>query len=107
MPIGRKKTLILLQLTDTADGMGGFTRTWAEKRKVEGVFTSLSDKERFYINDKKTVLSNYKFHVDYPIGITITEKDQFKLDTRLFEIVGIDNPGDQNIILTFSLLEIV
>lgn len=107
MPIGKKKTLILLQYSDTADDMGGSTRTWLEKRRIEGVFTNLSSSEKFYLNDKKTVFANYKFHIDYPIGITITEKDRFKLDTRLFEIVGIDDPGEQNIVLSFTLLEVV
>ena len=110
MIIGPKKKLILLQQTRTSDSMGANdVVTWGEVKEIEGVMAVLSTMERQYVDDKKTVFNNYKFHIDYPKNVIITEKDRFKMKgtTRIFEITGINNPGEQNRMLTINLLEIV
>lgn len=106
MPVGRKVDLTLLQFTDTLTATGTSTRVWSEVRPVRGVFATLNSSERVFLNDKRTVFANYKFYTAYQVGVTITEKDRFKKGSRTFEIIGIDNPGEQNIMLAFNLLEV-
>ena len=103
--IGPKTTMSLQQYTEVADGQGGFTFTYQAKRKIKGVLTPLLGNERM-ITGKETVFADYMFAIDYPLGIEITEKDRFILKARIFDIVIIENPAQQDIHLEIKLLEI-
>jgi len=109
--IGPKVTMELRRKTETDDEMGGKTITWAGLRNIEGVLTTIRGNERLSA-DKLTVIADYYFYIDYPIGIKITdgtemtEKDIFQYSTRKFKIIYINNLGaSQNLRLKITLKE--
>ncbi len=103
--IGPKTQLVLQQYTEVADGQGGFTFTYQAKRKIKGVLTPLLGNERM-ITGKETVFADYMFAMDYPLGLTITEKDRFILGIRKFDILLITDPAEQHRHLEIMLEEI-
>ena len=103
---GPKTTLVLQKYTLVDDGMGGTTETWQAKRKMKGVLISLSGNERF-ITGKIEVYRTHQFMVDYPIGLTITEKDKFVLGARKFDIQVVVDPVETHRNLEIDLLEVI
>lgn len=91
--IGAKVEMELRRKTKTSDGMGGDTLEWAGLRELRGVMTPLSSlKEReFKVNDKLTVIATHYFFIDYPIGLTITEKDILILENKTYEIIYVED----------------
>lgn len=105
MVMGPKTTMVLQQYTEDKDDMGGFTVVYQAHRKIKGVLTPLMGDERM-ITGKTEVFADYRFIIDYPRGLTITEKDRFVLGARKFEISLISNTAQQDIHLQIKLLEI-
>lgn len=105
MVFGPKTELTLQKYTLVDDGMGGKTETWQSRRKMKGVLISLRGSERF-ITGKTEVYRTHKFVVDYPIGITVAEKDRFVLGARKFDIQSVADPAEQHIHLEIELLEV-
>ncbi len=103
--IGPKTTMSLQQYTEVSDGQGGFTFTYQAKRKIKGVLTPLLGNERM-ITGKEDVFADYMFAIDFPIGLTITEKDRFILKARKFDIVLVSDPAMVHRHLEIKLLEI-
>ena len=103
--IGPKTTMTLQQFTEVADGQGGFIFVYRSVRKIKGVLTPLLGNERM-ITGKETVFADYMFAIDFPLGIIITEKDRFILKARIFDIVLVENPAQQDIHLEIKLLEV-
>ena len=103
--IGPKCILVLQKYTKVSDGMGGHTWVYQSVRKMKGVLTSLSGNER-YVTGKIEVFRTHRFMVDFPRGVTITEKDRFTLGIRTFDIQVVANTLEQNIQLQIDLLEI-
>jgi len=103
--IGKKTTLELRRKTETSDGLGGFTITWAGLRNITGVLSVIRGDERLSA-DKMTVIASHYFYIDYPIGETITEKDIFVKGTTEYKIIYINNMGhSQNRRLRITLKE--
>jgi len=103
--IGPKISMELRRKTETDDGMGGKILTWAGLRNIGGVLATIRGDERLSA-DKLTVIASHKFYVDYPIGETITEEDEFYYGTRQFKIIFVDNIGvNQDKILKITLKE--
>jgi len=103
--IGPKSTLVLQQYTEVSDTMGGFTVVYQAKRKIKGVLTPLTGDERM-ITGKTEVFADYMFAMDFPKGISITEKDRFVLGARKFDISLITDPMEQHRHLEIMLEEI-
>ena len=96
-------TLTLERKSETADGMGGFTETWADVKDIKGVLCNVRGDERVSA-DKLTVISTHNFYIDYESGIT--EEDRFTTSTRTFKINWINNAGgNQNKALIINLKE--
>ena len=105
--IGKKVTMELRRKTETDDGMGNFTITWAGLRNITGVLSTIRGAERLSA-DKLTVIAVFNFYIDYPIGETITEEDIFQWSIREFKITYINNMGNvQDKRLRITLLEVV
>lgn len=103
--IGKKTTMELRRKTKTDDGMGGKILTWAGLRNVTGTLSTIRGNERLSA-DKLTVIADYYFYIDYPIGETITEEDIFQYSTSKFKITYIYNIGsNQNRALKIVLKE--
>lgn len=103
--IGKKTTMELRRKTETDDDMGGKTITWAGLRNIEGILSTIRGNERLSA-DKLTVIADYYFYIDYPIGETITAKDIFQYGTRKFKLIYINNMGaNQSRVLKITLKE--
>ena len=105
MVMGPKSTLTLQKYTEVPDGMGGSVWVHQSVRKIKGVLISLSGNERF-ITGKIEVYRTHQFMVDYPIGLTITEKDKFVLGARKFDIQVVVDPVETHRNLEIDLLEV-
>lgn len=103
--IGPKTVMVLQKFTKVADGQGGFTFVYQSVRKIKGVLTPLTGDERL-ITGKVEVFADYMFAIDYPLGLTITEKDRFVLKARKFDISLITDPAEQHRHLEIMLEEI-
>ncbi len=97
--------MVLQKFTEVSDGMGGFVFVHQSVRKMKGVLTSLTGDERL-ITGKVEVFADYMFAIDYPLGLTITEKDRFILGIRKFDILLITDPAEQHRQLEIKLEEI-
>ena len=103
--IGKKVIMELRRKTTTPDGMGGEITTEAGIRRITGVLSTLRGIERLSA-DKLTVIADYNFYIDYPLGETITEEDIFVKDTTEYKIIYINNMGhNQNGRLKITLKE--
>ncbi len=105
MVMGPKTTMVLQKFTEVADGQGGFTFTYQSVCKIKGVLTSLTGDERL-ITGKVEVFADFMFAIDFPKGLTITEKDRFILGIRKFDISLITDPAEQHRHLEIKLEEI-
>jgi len=103
--IGKKIVLELRRKTEVSDGMGGVTTTVESLRNITGVLSTIRGVERLSA-DKLTVIADYYFYIDFPIGVTITEKDIFVKGTTEYKIIYINNVGaNQNRRLQIVLKE--
>ncbi|MBA7665565.1 hypothetical protein ES703_73639 [subsurface metagenome] len=102
---GPKTELVLQKYTEVPDGMGGSEWIYQSARKMKGVLISLRGNERF-VTGKTEVFRTHKFVVDFPIGITVTEKDRYTLGVRTFDIQVVADPAEQHRHLEIDLLEI-
>jgi len=90
-------------LTETSDGQGGTTTSFADGTAFRGRLSSLPVNERMSA-DKLTVFASHKLFCDV---ISISESDRIRNDTRYFEIKGIVQPSNlSNGHLEITLLEI-
>ena len=90
--IGKKTTLELRRKTEVSDGLGGFTTSWESLRNITGVLSTLRGAERLAA-DKVTVIADFNFYIDFPVGIIIDEKDIFVKGTTEYKIIYINNVG--------------
>lgn len=87
------------------DGAGSKTTTWEGKRRIEGVLSTIRGDERLS-TDKLTIIQTHNFYIDFPIGIVITETDEFYYGQRRFKIIFVNNLGtSQNLRLKITLKE--
>ena len=91
-------------LTETDDGAGGVTSSWADGTAFRGRLSSLPISERMSA-DKVTVFASHKLYCDYQ---TLTEAQRIRNSdsTRYFQIKGIVNPSNFNHHLELTLLEL-
>jgi len=90
--IGKKTTLELKRKILVSDGMGGFVEGWAGLRNITGVLSTIRGIERVAA-DKITVIADYYFYIDFPVGVAITEADIFVKGTTEYKIIYINNVG--------------
>lgn len=92
--------------TDTADGMGGFTTSWAAITGMGSVPASiypLTSKEQLDAMKLESVITN-KIRIWYRSGIT--SKNRFVFGSRIFEIRGAPiNYDEKNRTLDFLVEE--
>jgi len=104
--IGPQTTMQLQRLTVTKDSDGSIIETWAALQNFTGGLHRSKGNERLGA-DRSIVYSTHVFYIDFPVGVTITEKDRFLYGTRVFDIVIVRNPANMNHHLEIELLEVV
>ena len=106
MPISAglyNNTLTLQVLTETADGQGGSTTTWADSTIFRARISSLSAQEKM-AQDRTTTIATHKIYCN---NMTVTTADRIKWDTVYFEITGIVNPSEAYDHLEITVRELV
>ena len=106
MPISSglyNNTLTLLRLTETADGQGGRTNTWADTGTFRGRVSVLSSAEKVS-QDKVTSISTHKIFCD---NMSVLPDDRIQWGTVIFEITGIVNPSESYDHLEIYVRELV
>ncbi len=84
-------TLDLQRVTETADSVGGVTKSWASQGYVKARISSISSNERT-VNDKIYTDATHKVFMD---AVDIREMDKLVWDsTWTFEVLGIVNPSE-------------
>jgi SPP1 family predicted phage head-tail adaptor len=95
MKIGDLNKRIEIQsYTDTADGMGGFTRVWATAYKKWAAIWPVSANEVVAAN-ATSMLVSHRIRIRYCAGC-VTGKDRIKFGTRYFAITSVLNPNEAN-----------
>jgi|GEM_PF-2038728 len=91
-------------VTETADGQGGVTTSWADGTAFKGRLSSLPISERMSA-DKVTVFASHKLYCNYQ---TLTEAQRIRNNdsTRYFQIKSVINPSNVNDHLEILLLEL-
>lgn len=79
-------------LTETADGQGGVTATWADGTAFRGRLSTLSADERM-AQDKTTVMATHKIYCDV-VTLTADQRVRSSDSTRYFEIRGVVKPSN-------------
>jgi head-tail adaptor len=91
-------------LTETDDGQGGVTTSWADGTAFRGRLSSLPVAERMSA-DKLTTYASHKLFCDYQ-SLTEAQRIRNSDSSRYFEIKGIVNPSNSNHHLELTLLEL-
>ncbi len=91
-------------LTETADGQGGVTTSWADGTAFRGRLSSLPIDERMSL-DKATVYASHKLYCN---NQTITETARIRNSdsTRYFQVKGVINPSNSSDHLEILVLEL-
>ena len=91
-------------LTETADGQGGVSTSWADGTAFRGRLSSLPIDERMSA-DKTTVFASHKLYCN---NQTITEAYRIRNSdsTRYFQIKGVINPSNSSNHLEILVLEL-
>lgn len=98
-------TVDVYRKTQTDDGQGGYTSTWAAiytSKKCR--FQALTSKEAVLTYDKATVFANYYIHMEHLSNIA--EGDRIYLGTRTFEIKLVQDYAEIGKYLKLAVLEI-
>jgi SPP1 family predicted phage head-tail adaptor len=98
-------TVDIYRKTDTADGQGGYTSTWAAVHsRKRARFQALGSKEAMLTYDKATVFANYFVYMEHITGVT--EGDRVYLGTRKFDIKLVQDWDETSEYLKLAVLEI-
>ena len=100
-----RHTVSIQEQTDTSDGMGGFTTSWADILGMDAVKAAiwpLSAKES--LDSLKLELQvTHKIRIRYRSGITA--KNRILFGTRTFNIISLINNDERNISLDILATE--
>jgi len=107
---GPKISVIHQTVTRSADGMGGFTTSWANTETFKALMVARGQLTREMVKyEKDTVVAD---HTLYCMGKkpdntarTITTDDRIKYGTRLFDIEFVDNVANLGDYIQLSLTE--
>ena len=102
--IGKKKSFILQRKTDThnSDSMGGMTSAWQDIKRFKGFFETYWAREELN-KGRQTVESSHIVRCNY--FWNISTNDRLRMGARLFDIVNVENCGEQCIWLKIYVQE--
>ena len=102
--IGKKVTLILQRVTEThnSDGMGGLSEAWQDIKKFKGFLETYWGREELN-RGRQTVNASHIIRCNY--FKSISANDRIRYGGRLFDIVNVENCGEQGIYLKIYIQE--
>lgn len=80
---------VLMDRKSTPDGVGGFTSTWAEGASFDVAFSGLTPTEKIAAQQAAV---QYSDTITTPESVHLSERDIFKVDGKLYHVVGILPP---------------
>lgn len=86
------KRIELQAATQTSDGMGGFTETWATRQTVWAAIWPMSAREMMQTM-QTTMEISHRIRIRYKSGLLPSWR--IKYGTRYFNIVSIVNPNEK------------
>lgn len=92
-----RHTISIQEQTDTADGMGGFTTSWADISGMDAISAAIwpfSSKESLDAMKLELVVT-HKIRIRYRSGITA--KNRIKFGSRIFNIISLMNHDERGI----------
>lgn len=96
------KLFAIEQLVDVPDGQGGFTRTWGVLDTVPGALQQLSAEERL-ARGLTDATGTYTAFIGYRTDVNV--KARLNMSGRIFDIAGISDLGEQNVMLALDVKE--
>ena len=103
LPGTMDKRVSIQSVTQTTDGQGGYTETWATDVTVWAYIKPMKAYERMQAQKLETPLS-HKVTIRYRSGVTT--KHRLLFGSRVFHIKGIINPDEANQFLELTCIEI-
>lgn len=88
-----RHTVKLQSVTRTADGMGGFTTSWATEATVPAAIWPVSAKERIR-SESPTMTTTHRVQIRYHEGVS--PKWRVVFGDRYFNIVSVINKEERN-----------
>lgn len=87
-----------------SDGQGGVTVTWSDVATVWGSLDGLKTDERINALAVQATLTHKIVIRYYP---NLTPRHRVKVGTRVFNIIGVRNYQDKNVLLELDVVEVV
>lgn len=96
------KRLTIQVLTQSADGQGGFTDSWATYLQTWAKFEQLSQREAYYAQQMESP-AQYRFTMRYRAGVTT--KHRILYGSRTLNITRVDNVNEAGVLLVLLATE--
>jgi SPP1 family predicted phage head-tail adaptor len=87
------KRVVLQTVSNSSDGGGGVTETWADTATLWAQIEELSGSESF---EAQQVASRLSHEVKIRYRASVTPQQRFKYGTRILKIRAIKNTGQRN-----------
>jgi len=102
------QTFTVQELTTGQSAMGGHIKSYSTRTDCDSLYGLINAKKLTEAEDGKTISDNvYKLYLEYTSVTTTVEKtDRVIFGSRTFEIKGIYNPANRNVLLQIDLEEI-
>jgi SPP1 family predicted phage head-tail adaptor len=97
------KKVAVQQLTETADGQGGFTESWATVIEPWAKIRPFSSKEKFFAGQVRAGVTH---EVTLRYSSSVTTKGRILWGSRVFDIKGMLNIDERNEKLVLECAEV-
>ena len=98
---GPRVSVTLQTVTRTADGLGGFTESWANTETFNAILNPMLPKEAKEYG-KDTAIGMYNMYIEVN-GRTINEQNRILYGTEQLKIIGVLNPFGQDLFYKLGL----
>ena len=102
-----RHTIAIQEVTETADGMGGFTETWSTVSgmgSVRAAIWPIKATERLE-SMKLEIQTTHRIRIRYRSGVTAKMRIYWADKSKTFNIISIINPDEKNALLEFLATE--
>lgn len=86
-------------VTQTADGVGGYTETWSTRATIPCRTRQLTENERVQYA-KETTIRLERLYCD---PVTITTRDRIVIGSDVFDVLSVDDPHHMGLFLQVDM----
>ena len=87
-------SVVIYRMVNVADGMGGFSETWAAVGTVDGRIYSMNSREFAEQDAGGQLVSTTRWYATLPTGTDVTARDQLGANRRKWLVVSVNNDQD-------------